>query len=410
MMTNAIRTLFISLLLAALLPGCNTTTVKTTSQAPVKPEVAGPVPESMLLDVGVNLFKPGTDGLTDKELELIYPEVRQAEARYFPTVLATTLQNTGSWGVVRVIPDRRSEMDLYVDGVIVQSDGEFLKLAIQVQDAAGKVWFARTYEEEASKYSYDRELSKSIEPFQGLYNRIASDMAAFRSQLTPAQVGTLRTISELRFAERFAPEVYSGYLVKDDKERYSIARLPAENDPLLQRLRRIRERDNLFVDTLQDYYSTFSAKMRSPYLQWRQESYSEIHQLRETQGSATRRTLGGVAAIAASIAAIYFGANSSNAGLQTLGTMGGMVGIGAGAMMIKSGLDRNAEAKLHLESLKEIAASLDADIQPHRMELEDRSVTLSGSVDQQYAQWREILQEIYRTETGITPTPAPANN
>jgi len=410
MMMKASRALLMSLLLAALIPGCNSTTVKTTTQTPVQPEVAGPVPESMLLDVGVNLFKPGTEGLTDKELELIYPEVRQAEARYFPTVLATTLQNTGSWGVVRVIPDRQSEMDLFVDGVILQSDGEFLKLAINVQDSSGKTWFTRTYEEEASKYAYDKELSKSIEPFQGLYNRIASDMAAFRSQVTPAQVGTLRTISELRFAERFAPEVYSGYLVKDGKERYSIARLPAENDPLMERLRRIRERDNLFVDTLQDYYSTFAAKMRSPYLQWRQESYSEIHQLRETRGSATRRTLGGVAAIAASIAAIYFGANSNNPGLGTLGTMGGLVGIGAGAMLVKSGLDRNAEAKLHLESLKEIAASLDADIQPHRMELEDRTVTLSGSVDQQYAQWREILQEIYRTETGVMPDPAPANN
>jgi hypothetical protein len=37
-------------------------------------------------------------------------------------------------------------------------------------------------------------------------------------------------------------------------------------------------------------------------------------------------------------------------------------------------------------------------------------VTLSGTVDQQYAQWREILQEIYRTETGAEPAPAPARN
>lgn len=90
--------------------------------------------------------------------------------------------------------------------------------------------------------------------------------------------------------------------------------------------------------------------------------------------------------------------------------MVGIVGIGAGAMMVKSALDQNAEAKLHLESLKELAASLDADIEPHKLELEDRTVTLSGTVDQQYAQWREILQEIYRTETGAEPAPAPARN
>ncbi len=403
---KAVHTFFVSLLLTFLLVGCNSTTVKTTAQTPVRPEPAGPVSEAMLLDVGVNLFNPGTDGLTDKELEVIYPEVRQAEARFFPTVLATTLQNTGSWGVVRVIPDRRSEMDMFVDGTILQSDGEFLKLEITVQDSAGKVWFKRNYEEEASKYAYDKELSKSIEPFQGLYNRIASDMAQFRSLLTPAQVATLRSITELRFAERFAPEVYSGYLTKDGKGRYSIARLPAENDPLLERLRRIRDRDNLFVDTLQDYYSTFSGKMRSPYLQWRQESYSEIQALNAARGSAAARTAGGIAAIAASIAAIYFGANSNNPGLETLGTLGGIVGVTAGAMLVKSGLDRNAEAKLHLESLKEFAASLDGEIQPQKMELDERTVTLSGTVDQQYAQWREILHEIYRTETGAELAPA----
>lgn len=393
------RVLLLPLLLA-LLAGCNSTTVKTTRQAPVQPESAGPVPESMLLDVGINLFHPGTDGLSDQDLETIYPEVRQAEARYFPTLLATTLQNTGSWGVVRVIPDRRSEMDLFVDGRILQSDGEVLKLEVTVQDSAGKAWFTRTYEESASKYAYDKELSRTIDPFQGLYNRIASDMAAFRSQLTPSQAANLRTITELRFAERFAPEVYSGYLSKDGRGRYSVVRLPAENDPLLQRLRRIRERDNLFVDTLQDHYAAYAAKMRSPYLQWRQESYSEIQMLNEARASSRRRVVGGALAVLGGIAAMVAGGSSDNPGLQTLGTMGGLVGIGAGAMLVKSGLDRNAEAKLHLESLKEIAASLDADIQPHRMELEDRTVTLSGTVDQQYTQWREILQEMYRTETG----------
>jgi hypothetical protein len=407
---NTLRALTLWLLLAALLPGCNSTTVKITSQAPVQPEAGGPVPESMLLDVGINIFDPGTEGLSDKELELIYPEVREAEARYFPASLATTLQNTGSWGVVRVVPDRRSEMDLFVDGRILQSDGEFLKLRITVQDSSGREWFTHTYEEEASKYAYDKQLSKSIEPFQGLYNRIASDMAAFRSQLGPGQVKTLRTITELRFAERFAPELYSGYLARDGKGRYSVLRLPAENDPLMERLRRIRKRDNLFVDTLQDYYTAFAAKMRNPYLQWRQESYSEIHQLRATQASSTRRMVGGALTILGSIAAAVVGGSSDNLGVQRLGTMVGIVGIGAGAMMVKSALDQNAEAKLHLESLKEIAASLDADIEPQKLELEDRIVTLSGTVDQQYAQWREILQEIYRTETGAEPAPAPARN
>ena len=34
------------------------------------------------------------------------------------------------------------------------------------------------------------------------------------------------------------------------------------------------------------------------------------------------------------------------------------------------------------------------------IELEERVVTLSGTVESQYAQWREILADIYANETG----------
>jgi hypothetical protein len=34
------------------------------------------------------------------------------------------------------------------------------------------------------------------------------------------------------------------------------------------------------------------------------------------------------------------------------------------------------------------------------IDLEDRSVTLSGNVEEQYAQWRAVLADIYATEIG----------
>jgi hypothetical protein len=390
---------------AALLTwSCNSTTVKSTDHAPVTIQPPEQVPEGQLLDVGVNIFDPGIDGLKGEENPQVFPEVRKAEARYMPNVLATTLQASGAWGVVRVVPDQQSEMDVWVDGRIIQSDGEFLKLAITVHDSSGKVWFTRNYEEEASKYSYDREVQRqNIEPFQGVYNRIANDMAAFRALLTPADAYTLRTITELRFAQRFAPEAFSDYLVTDGKGRYGIKRLPADNDPLLERLRRIRERDNLFVDTLQDYYTNFAGQMREPYTQWRDESYKETMELREANRSATARTIGGALAVIGGIAAAVLAGGSDNAYVNSAGSAAAVVGVGAGAMLIKSGLDRRAEAKMHAEALKEIAASLDAEIAPHTVTLEDRTVTLTGTVEQQYAQWRQILRDIYETETGAAP-------
>ena len=78
----------------------------------------------------------------------------------------------------------------------------------------------------------------------------------------------------------------------------------------------------------------------------------------------------------------------------------GVLGIGAGAYMFKSGLDKNAEARIHTEALKELSESLNAEIQPQTIALTDRTVELSGTVEEQYRQWQELLKQIYLIDTG----------
>src|SRR5690606_6860042 len=161
---------------------------------------------------------------------------------------------------------------------------------------------------------------------------------------------------ELQFARNFAPELFEQYLSVDNRGIARVARLPADNDPSMQRIREIRQRDNLFVDTVQDYYATYARQMRVPYDSWRQQSYEATMELDQLEASARRRFIGGAAAIVAGIA----GATSSNAAVQT----GGLVGVGAGAYMIKSGFDKNAEAQIHIAALQELGESLEREVAP----------------------------------------------
>jgi hypothetical protein len=39
------------------------------------------------------------------------------------------------------------------------------------------------------------------------------------------------------------------------------------------------------------------------------------------------------------------------------------------------------------------------------IELDDRTVMLSGNVEDQYAQWRKVLEELYRAEVGSLEMP-----
>ena len=100
--TGAIALLASAWLLAA----CSTNTVRTTEVTPV---LAGDpsTPESELLDVGVRLFDPGAEALTEEEI-FTAPEIRKAEARYIPTMLVDTLQKSGHWGAVRVMPEAKN--------------------------------------------------------------------------------------------------------------------------------------------------------------------------------------------------------------------------------------------------------------------------------------------------------------
>lgn len=127
-------------------------------------------------------------------------------------------------------------------------------------------------------------------------------------------------------------------------------------------------------------------------MSWRQESYYETMALRELKKKSNARLIGGALAVLAGIA----GVASDNPYAQAAGA----VGIGAGAYVFKSGLDKREEAQMHIQALKELGDSLNAEVQPHTITLEDRTVTLSGTVDDQYSQWRRILRDIYMTETG----------
>jgi len=381
--------LLLVLILLPLLSACGGTTVKSTKVTRLEQHQTE-IPEAELLDLGVLGFDPGLEDADDDDS--ILPEIRNAEARFFANQLAGTIQSTGAWGAVRVIPATDTIVDVYVTGRILHSDGENLAIAIHAYDSSGVTWLRREYEERASRYAYDRRNKIRDDPFQGLFNRIANDLLHERQKLDGQRAATLRTVSELRFARLFAPDAFAGYLEENRKGMIEIRRLPADNDPLLTRIRRIRERDYLYIDTMQEYYHAFSRQMETPYQNWRAESYSEVIAARELKQKSTQRLVGGIAAVVGGIAA----ATSNNAGART----GGFVAATGGGMLIKSALEKKAEAQLHIDTLVELGQSLEAEIEPRVIELEDRTITLTGNAEAQYQQWRALLQQIYASERG----------
>jgi len=389
----------LTLLIGAMtLVGCVSQTVKSTS-VPALDQPQQIVPENEVLDVGVAIFDPGIDDLQDDEQ--VYPEIRRAEATFIARELAEVLEGVGAWGAVRVVPDESQFTDLLVTGRVVHSDGERLALAVKVTDATGEIWVDKTYEGTTSRYAYDQRATSQQDPFLLVYRLIANDMLEQFNSSSSKQRVTIRQIAELRFARAFAADAFTDYLQEDDGQ-YRLKRLPAESDPMLERVRNLRLRNYVFVDTLQGHYDGFSEEMYTPYQEWRKLSYEEVIAQRELQQEANARLIAGAAAVVAGIAA----QGSSSSYARTAGA----VGIAGGGYLLKSGLEKRAESSIHSLAIEELGQSLQAEITPRVIELEDRTVRLSGSAEDQYAQWRELMADLYATEMGELQDAREADN
>ena len=362
--------------------------VTTSTLEPIRTPSA-PIPPEALLDVGI---PPLDDGLylTDED-DTVFPEVRYAESIYFSNQLAKIMEKSGAWGAIRVIPKTDVIMDVYLTGTIMQSDGETLDVEVRVFDTSGKEWLKKRHKQVVGKYTYDRRLKIASDPFQNVFTAIANDVLEAREKMSTEQAIQLRQISALRFARDFSPEAFDDYISEGDNGILNIERLPAENDSILERVEKIRERDYLYVDTMQDYYDSFSRQMHVPYQEFRRVSYDSVVKARQLRKRGNRQMIAGVAAI---IAGIYGRTNASS----WMQLDGSAATAAAGGYVLKQGLDTKQKAAAQTERLAEMGSSLEAVIAPQVIALEDRTITLTGTVNAQYDQWRELLHQIYQQE------------
>jgi hypothetical protein len=392
--------LLLGILSLILVSACTTTGPRRNVTGPVPVDNARTeIAENQLLNVSIEVFDPGVLPKKEKDAAGLSMDIRKAEARYMPELLRSTMEKTGYWGAVRVVPSGMTGGELLVSGTILASNGAQLDLEITARDAGGRQWFSSEYRDgvESSFYQASELFGDAFQP---LYNTIANDLARFLKTLSTEDITAIRRVAELRFAEDIAPEAFTGYLERDKKGEYEVVRMPSYDDPMYTRVQAIQERDLLMIDTLNGHYDNFYREMRPPYTEWRKARSAESEKLKELERAALNRTLLGVASI---VGAIFVSAagDGYNPALDTLGD----VMVLGGAAAIKSGVDKRSEAVIHRESIEELGMSFSSETRPLVFEVDGKTIELTGSAEAQYEQWRALMGQIYATETGFTGTP-----
>lgn len=322
--------------------------------------------DGIFLDVGVVIFDPGipVDAATHGELG-IFPEIRQAEARYLPVLLRRALVDSGAWGAVRVLPEASPLSEISVTGAIEYADGRTLQLAIRAVDATGRVWLDAVYRDHAAAGDYP--VAPGDDPFADLYRAVANDLLARREALDEGVARVIRRVAFLRYASSLSPEAFADYLAGGGAQPYSVSRLPADGDPMIARVERIRDHEYVFIDTVDEQYLSLQEETADTYGLWRQYDRERALYLADYERRAQQRDSAGSRGSFAAMQQSY-------SAYRTI--------------------------KMQQQDLQELARGFNNEVAPTVIEASGRVFRLTGNLETRYSDWRRILREIFALETG----------
>lgn len=336
-------------------------------------------PDSIQLEIGIQVFENQLDAEDRARFEdWVYSEIRENEVNYLPYVLRSTLLETDHWGAVRVLPQPDPSVDIQVEGTVLHSDGERLEIAIVATDSSGRQWLNKTYADttvlsdfpDSTRFTTGNPFNPNgfVDPFQDLYDQIANDLLQTRELMANAELVNIKRVSQMVYASDLSPETFSHTLTTDSEGLLAVTSLLAEADPMLARVADMRERHLVFIDTVDEYYEALYTEMQPSYVIWRRYSHDQID---ETQRLASRL---------------------EDYDLDDYGTSSSFA-------TLTQRYDRYRWSKIYEQEFRELAAGFNRELAPAILKLSEQVNGVSGTMEEQYVQWRRILQALFRLET-----------
>jgi hypothetical protein len=164
-----------------------------------------------------------------------------------------------------------------------------------------------------------------------------------------------------------------------------MTRLPASNDAVFAEIQNIHDRNKLFLDAIGMQYDVFANQVNKPYRQFLKRS----HQITTLLNSR------------------FVQENAENALTSTPIEISGYPnprGKRAGSRIaprqqsdsLNTG---NRRASMYARALADANTTFEMEVRPQTVRFSNHTVELSGTLEEQFIEWRQILGEIQRLET-----------
>jgi hypothetical protein len=321
------------------------------------------------INVSIALFETGVpEGPLEQSRLRVDASIREVEAILLPFMLRQVLVETDEWGAVRVLPRADHAAELLVSGEIIRSDGNALELRVRAVDANGFEWLDDIYISEPATDIVPSDARVDLYGYQALFESIADDLQTARGLLDEKSLSNIIDISFLRYAYELAPSVFDGYLGSTPDDTFEIRRLPAEDDPMSDRIERVRRVEYQLIDTVDEKFQELNAEISSIYDLWldyrRQVAEFESSEVQRVQSAAYNAPRGSYEAI-------------------------------------RSLYDNYKWARMQEQRRDSRAQAFNNEVGPTVERIESRVAELEDWLVQQYEEWRRLLAEIFALETGL---------
>ena len=349
------------------LPACYALAVAENREA--APLVASTA-DGRNINVTVSAFDAGIpdDPSTFRDRQ-IFPRIREIEARLIPFLLREALVESGHWGAVRVTTTPEIAPELRIDGRIVRSDGDRLDLHILAVDATGRAWLDRTFSAQAPEATTDQS---SAPGFDGLYRDVAVALDLEKKRLGDAAIGNVKATSLMRYAAELAPTAFGEFLEQTKDGGWRVLRLPARNDPMFERIERIRNTEFLITDTVDLKYRELNVALDRTYRIWRDYRRKfvayQAEDLRFGQSARGDAPRGSWNAIKHQYEAYKY-----------------------------HRITAQEQDRLAVAFNNEVGTTVDA--------MEERVAELEGWVQQGHVEWNRLLEDLYEVESYLLENP-----
>lgn len=377
------------------------TTSPTGSSSFQAPERNYNYTSDVYLDLVVPVFDPGLpmdrNGNLDYEKiekDDIWPQVRRLEANRFAVDTKRALEETNAFNSINVTPDSSASADVYVLGEIMHSDTEIVTVMIRVLDATNRVWGEKEFSYRVHEGFYRDAFNQGKNAYEPVFKSIASYVYDLLNQRSDEEKIAIQRVSELRYAAVYSPETMEPYLhnrLTRNGPRFSVDGYPADEDPMLQRIRAIRDEDRAFIDSLQGNYDLYYAESDDSYLDYHRETLPVATAIRRERESRGNRQ---VAALFAGVGAVLLARNSGSAA----GEIGSIVLAATSLYNLTGVIENNQNLRFQRQQLSEMGQNLDIQATPQVIEFYNQQIELEGSAREQYIQLRAQLRSIYELE------------